>query len=161
MTDDAVEAPIRKRLQILRVTLRIRDPARIGGFVLTRVTEHLCRNVDTRHRGAKTCQQPRILALATRERQHLLARDASEQLREDGVDEPESLRIERAAVFNRDLVVSGMRRVPHRPPCINPTTPAAASPGISQGGRFDGFVHVDDWVPQRLVTATGPKPVPR
>ena len=30
-----------------------------------------------------------------------------------------------------------------------------------QGGRFDGFVHVDDWVPQRLVTATGPNPLPR
>src|SRR5215207_2018129 len=28
-------------------------------------------------------------------------------------------------------------------------------------GRFDGFVHVDDWVPQRLVTATGPNPLPR
>ena len=23
------------------------------------------------------------------------------------------------------------------------------------------FVHVDDWVPQRLVTATGPNPLPR
>jgi predicted metalloenzyme YecM len=30
-----------------------------------------------------------------------------------------------------------------------------------QGGRFDGFHHVDDWVPQRLVTATGPNPLPR
>ena len=29
------------------------------------------------------------------------------------------------------------------------------------GARFDGFVHVDDWVPQRLVTATGPNPLPR
>ena len=29
------------------------------------------------------------------------------------------------------------------------------------GGRFDGFQHVDDWVPQRLVTATGPNPLPR
>jgi predicted metalloenzyme YecM len=29
------------------------------------------------------------------------------------------------------------------------------------GGRFDGFHHVDDWVPQRLVTATGPNPLPR
>jgi hypothetical protein len=30
------------------------------------------------------------------------------------------------------------------------------------GGRFeDGFHHVDDWMPQRLVTATGPNPVPR
>ena len=27
--------------------------------------------------------------------------------------------------------------------------------------RFDGFSHVDDWVPQRLVTATGPNPLPR
>jgi len=27
--------------------------------------------------------------------------------------------------------------------------------------RFDGFQHVDDWVPQRLVTATGPNPLPR
>jgi predicted metalloenzyme YecM len=32
---------------------------------------------------------------------------------------------------------------------------------VLQGGRFDGFVHVDDWVPQRLVTATGPNPLPR
>ena len=30
-----------------------------------------------------------------------------------------------------------------------------------QGATFDGFVHVDDWVPQRLVTATGPNPLPR
>ena len=30
-----------------------------------------------------------------------------------------------------------------------------------QGGKFDGFHHVDDWVPQRLVTATGPNPLPR
>ena len=30
------------------------------------------------------------------------------------------------------------------------------------GGSFeDGFHHVDDWVPQRLVTATGPSPLPR
>jgi predicted metalloenzyme YecM len=29
------------------------------------------------------------------------------------------------------------------------------------GGRFeDGFHHVDGWVPQRLVTATGPNPLP-
>jgi predicted metalloenzyme YecM len=30
-----------------------------------------------------------------------------------------------------------------------------------EGGRFEGFVHVDDWVPQRLVTATGANPLPR
>jgi predicted metalloenzyme YecM len=29
------------------------------------------------------------------------------------------------------------------------------------GARFEGFVHVDDWVPQRLMTATGPNPLPR
>jgi predicted metalloenzyme YecM len=29
------------------------------------------------------------------------------------------------------------------------------------GRVFDGFHHVDDWVPQRLVTATGPNPLPR
>ena len=28
------------------------------------------------------------------------------------------------------------------------------------GGAFDGFHHVDDWVPQQLVTATGPNPLP-
>ena len=29
-------------------------------------------------------------------------------------------------------------------------------------GRFeDGFDHVEDWIPQRLVTATGPNPLPR
>jgi predicted metalloenzyme YecM len=28
-------------------------------------------------------------------------------------------------------------------------------------GPFDGFVHVDDWVPQRLVTATGANALPR
>ena len=30
-----------------------------------------------------------------------------------------------------------------------------------QRGTFDGVHHVDDWVPQRLVTATGPNPLPR
>ncbi len=30
-----------------------------------------------------------------------------------------------------------------------------------EGGRFEGFTHVDDWVPQQLVTATGPNPLPR
>lgn len=30
-----------------------------------------------------------------------------------------------------------------------------------QGGTFDGVRHVDGWVPQRLVTATGPNPLPR
>ena len=30
-----------------------------------------------------------------------------------------------------------------------------------QGATFDGVHHVDDWVPQRLVTATGPNPLPR
>ena len=30
-----------------------------------------------------------------------------------------------------------------------------------QGGTFDGFQHVDGWIPQRLVTATGPNPLPR
>ncbi|MGI9585456.1 MAG: VOC family protein [Acidimicrobiia bacterium] len=29
-----------------------------------------------------------------------------------------------------------------------------------QGG-FEGFTHVDDWVPQQIVTATGPNPLPR
>jgi predicted metalloenzyme YecM len=34
--------------------------------------------------------------------------------------------------------------------------------GVALSGvRFDGFRHVDDWVPQRLVTATGPNPLPR
>ena len=28
-------------------------------------------------------------------------------------------------------------------------------------GPFEGFKHVDDWVPQNLVTATGPNPLPR
>lgn len=28
-------------------------------------------------------------------------------------------------------------------------------------GDYRGFRHVDDWVPQRLVTATGPNPLPR
>ena len=30
-----------------------------------------------------------------------------------------------------------------------------------QGGQFDGFRHVEGWVPQGLVTATGPNPLPR
>ena len=30
-----------------------------------------------------------------------------------------------------------------------------------QGTPIEGFVHVDDWDPQRLVTATGPDPLPR
>jgi len=32
---------------------------------------------------------------------------------------------------------------------------------VLAGIPIDGFVHVDDWVPQRLVTATGPNPLPR
>jgi predicted metalloenzyme YecM len=32
---------------------------------------------------------------------------------------------------------------------------------VLAGATFDGCVHVDDWVPQRLVTATGPNPLPR
>jgi predicted metalloenzyme YecM len=30
-----------------------------------------------------------------------------------------------------------------------------------EGIPFDGFRHVEGWVPQRLVTATGPNPLPR
>ena len=30
-----------------------------------------------------------------------------------------------------------------------------------EGGRFDGFHHVEGYVPQHLVTATGPNPLPR
>ena len=36
-----------------------------------------------------------------------------------------------------------------------------ASVELFEGPFGDGFVHVDDWVPQRLVTATGPNPLPR
>jgi len=32
---------------------------------------------------------------------------------------------------------------------------------ILGGARFNGFTHVEDWVPQRLVTATGPNPLPQ
>ena len=33
--------------------------------------------------------------------------------------------------------------------------------GVVFGDTFEGgFHHVDDWVPQRLVTATGPNPLP-
>jgi hypothetical protein len=31
---------------------------------------------------------------------------------------------------------------------------------FGMGAAFDGFVHADDWVPQRLVTATGQNPLP-
>jgi predicted metalloenzyme YecM len=36
-----------------------------------------------------------------------------------------------------------------------------ASVEIYEGPFADGFIHVDDWVPQRRVTATGPNPLPR
>jgi predicted metalloenzyme YecM len=32
---------------------------------------------------------------------------------------------------------------------------------VLDGARFEGFVHVADWVPERLLTATGPNPLPR
>jgi predicted metalloenzyme YecM len=32
---------------------------------------------------------------------------------------------------------------------------------LQHGATFDGFIHVDGWEPQRLVTATGPNPLPR
>src|SRR6187399_34284 len=36
-----------------------------------------------------------------------------------------------------------------------------ASVELDDGPFEAGFHHVDDWVPQRLVTATGPNPLPR
>ena len=36
-----------------------------------------------------------------------------------------------------------------------------ASVELFEGPFAEGFHHVDDWVPQRLVTATGPNPLPR
>jgi predicted metalloenzyme YecM len=36
-----------------------------------------------------------------------------------------------------------------------------ASVEANAGPFDDGFYHVDDWVPQQLVTATGPNPLPR
>jgi hypothetical protein len=39
--------------------------------------------------------------------------------------------------------------------------PLRASVELHAGPFDDGFHHVDDWVPQRLVTATGPNPLPR
>jgi xylulokinase len=41
---------------------------------------------------------------------------------------------------------------------------AAVGVGILEefeGARFDGFHHVEGWVHQRIVTATGPDPLPR
>jgi hypothetical protein len=36
-----------------------------------------------------------------------------------------------------------------------------ASVELDAGPFGEGFHHVEDWVPQRLVTATGPNPLPR
>ena len=36
-----------------------------------------------------------------------------------------------------------------------------ASVEVFEGPFDEGFHHVDDWVPQQLVTATGPNPLPR
>jgi predicted metalloenzyme YecM len=36
-----------------------------------------------------------------------------------------------------------------------------ASVELNDGPFDEGFHHVEDWVPQRLVTATGPNPLPR
>lgn len=36
-----------------------------------------------------------------------------------------------------------------------------ASVELDAGPLADGFRHVDDWVPQQIVTATGPNPLPR
>ncbi|HEX9888672.1 MAG TPA: hypothetical protein VGA69_04295, partial [Nitriliruptorales bacterium] len=36
-----------------------------------------------------------------------------------------------------------------------------ASVELFEGPFGDGFSHVDDWVPHRLVTGTGPNPLPR
>ena len=42
-----------------------------------------------------------------------------------------------------------------------PETAWWASVELDAGPFVDGFHHVDDWVPQRLVTATGPNPLPK
>jgi predicted metalloenzyme YecM len=36
-----------------------------------------------------------------------------------------------------------------------------ASVELDAGRVFEGFHHVEDWIPQRIVTATGPNPLPR
>ena len=40
-------------------------------------------------------------------------------------------------------------------------SPLQASVEAFEGPFGDGFSHVEGWVPQRLVTATGPNPLPR
>ena len=65
--------------------------------------------------------------------------------------------LERHAVANRENVWNG------RPiSLIVPAEPLEVLDGKVVPLPFAaGFNHVDDWVPQRLVTATGPNPLPR
>jgi hypothetical protein len=113
VAEDAVEAPIRERRQVLRVTVHIGDPALIVGFVSTRVTQHLLRHIDAGHGRAEVGEQPCILALAAREREHFPPRNVAHQFRESGIDETDTFRVKSAAVRVRDLVVCGQRVVGH------------------------------------------------
>jgi predicted metalloenzyme YecM len=71
--------------------------------------------------------------------------------------------LERHAVINRENVWNG------RPiSLIVPAEPLEVLDGkavplieLIEGPFPEGFHHVDDWAPQRLVTATGPNPLPR
>jgi hypothetical protein len=72
--------------------------------------------------------------------------------------------LERHARANREKVWNGRPIsliVLAEPLDVLDGTPVSHDGVILDGARFDGFVHVDDWAPQRLVTATGPNPLPR
>ena len=114
MADHAIEAPIRERRQILRVTLHVRDPSRIGDFVLACVTQHLPRYVDAGHGRAEAGEQPRILPLAACEREYVTPRNVSDELRKNGIREPDPVRVEDATVPVRDFVICRWLAVGHR-----------------------------------------------
>ena len=44
---------------------------------------------------------------------------------------------------------------------ISSSSRRSTSASTGWASTFVGFVHVEDWVPQRLVTATGPNLLPR
>ena len=70
----------------------------------------------------------------------------------------------RAALTGQQFQSAGHRAVLHPVRGLHPREvlpPLAARRHAAPGGQVRRLRHVDDWVPQRLVTATGPDPLPR
>ena len=93
------------------------------------------------------------------------------------MDRPSSTRLKTSATLGGKVVSVIFRALPSAQPNSTPDPvyilledfthvkfyrmSLQASVELDAGRVFAGFHHVEDWVPQRIVTATGPNALPR